>query len=126
MKRRPMSRFSSIFKRSAQYPARIAKGKSKSPKRIEQAEMEHLVFALQSPLLVNILSIVRRRLQQGELTLAEVSEESDKLPAEPAEHLQNLLDALAEFEPKPCSFGSRGEERNVDVADKLFEGPKEP
>jgi RNA polymerase primary sigma factor len=100
------------------------KGEVEIAKRIEQAEMEHLVFALQSPLLVNILSIVRRRLQQGELTLAEVSEESDKLPTEPTEHLQNLLDALAEFELKPCPLGSQGKERNVEVADRLLKGLK--
>src|SRR6266487_4959229 len=112
------------FQEIRSVPLLDRKGEVEIAKRIEQAEMEHLVFALQSPLLINILSIVRRRLQQGELTLAEVSEESDKLPAEPAEHLQNLLDALAEFEPKPCSFGSQGEERKVDVADRLLKGLK--
>jgi RNA polymerase primary sigma factor len=112
------------FQEIRSVPLLDRKGEVEIAKRIEQAEMEHLVFALQSPLLVNILSIVRRRLQQGELTLAEVSEESDKLPAESAEHLQNLLDALAEFEPKPCSLGSQGEERNVDVADRLLKGLK--
>src|SRR5947209_2504256 len=93
------------FQEIRSVPLLDRKGEVEIAKRIEQAEMEHLVFALQSPLLVNILSIVRRRLQQGELTLAEVSEELDKLPAEPAEHLQNLLNVLAEFEPKPCSLG---------------------
>src|SRR3989442_1187907 len=112
------------FQEIRSVPLLDRKGEVEIAKRIEQAEMEHLVFALQSPLLVNILSIVRWRLQQGELTLAEVSEESDKLPAEPAEHLQNLLDALAEFEPKPCLFESRGEERKVDVADRLLKGLK--
>jgi uncharacterized protein (DUF58 family) len=86
--------------------------------------MEHLVFALQSPLLVSILSIIRRRLQQGELTLAEVSEEADKVPAEPEEHLQHLLDALAEFEPKPCASQSQSTSRTVAVADSLLKSLK--
>src|SRR6266849_10686917 len=112
------------FQEIRSVPLLDRKGEVEIAKRIEQAEMEHLVFALQSPLLVSILSIIRRRLQQGELTLLEISEESDKLPSEPAEHLQNLLDALAEFAPKPCSPASRDEGRNVDVADRLLKSLK--
>jgi len=112
------------FQEIRSVPLLDRKGEVEIAKRIEQAEMEHLVFALQSPLLVSILSIIRRRLQQGALTLTEVSEESDKVPAEPAEHLQNLLDALAEFAPKPCSPASRDEGRNVDVADRLLKSLK--
>jgi RNA polymerase sigma factor RpoD-like protein len=86
--------------------------------------MEHLVFALQSPLMVSILSIIRRRLQHGELTLAEVSEEADKVPAEPAEHLQRLLDALREFAPESCASQPRSTVRNVAVADGLLKNLK--
>src|SRR5712691_4524028 len=112
------------FQEIRSVPLLDRKGEVEIAKRIEQAEMEHLIFALQSPLLIGILSIVRRRLQQGEITLAEVSEESDKLPVEPAEHFQNLLDALAEFEPKPYSVVAQGKERNVDVADRLLKSLK--
>src|SRR5437879_4479117 len=112
------------FQEIRSVPLLDRKGEVEIAKRIEQAEMEHLVFALQSPLLVSILSIIRRRLQQGEITLVEVSEESDKLSCEPAEHRQNLLDALAEFEPKPGSHESQGKERNVDVADRLLKSLK--
>ena len=76
------------FQEIRSVPLLDRKGEVEIAKRIEQAEMEHLVFALQSPLLVSILSIIRRRLQEGELTLAEVSEEADKVPADPQEHLQ--------------------------------------
>src|SRR5207244_8710441 len=37
---------------------------------------------------------------------------------------QNLLDALAGFEPKPGSHESQGQERNVDVADRLLKSLK--
>src|ERR687885_347589 len=47
-------------------------------------------------------------------------EHKDKVPADSQEHLQNLLDALAEFEPKPGVFQSQGAARNVAVADGLL------
>src|SRR5512145_1505324 len=86
--------------------------------------MEHLVFALQSPLLASILRVIRRRLQEGELTLAEVSEDADKVPADPQEHLHNLLDALAEFEPEPRASQSQSTARNVAVAYGLLKSLK--
>ena len=112
------------FQEIRSVPLLDRKGEVEIAKRIEQAEMEHLVFALQSPLLVGILSIIRRRLQQGELTLAEVSEEADKVPAEPEEHLQHLLDALVEFEPKLCVSQPQSTARNVAVADGLLKSLK--
>jgi len=112
------------FQEIRSVPLLDRKGEIEIAKRIEQAEMERLVFALQSPLLLSILGIIRTRLQHGEITLAEVSEEADKLPAEPAEHLANLLDALAEFGSKPSSPASRGKERNVVVADELLKSLK--
>ena len=111
------------FQEIRSVPLLDRKGEVDIAKRIEQAEMERLIFALQSPLLLNILGIIRTRLQQGEITLAEVSEEADKLPPEPAEHLANLLDALAEFGPKPSVAAARGKERQV-VADGLFKSLK--
>src|SRR6266446_10190471 len=112
------------FQEIRSVPLLDRKGEVEIAKRIEQAEMERLVFALQSPLLSSILGIIRTRLQQGEITLAEVSEEADKLPAEPAEHLANLVDTLAEFGPKPSLPASRGKERNVVVADELLKSLK--
>src|SRR5215831_10498525 len=112
------------FQEIRSVPLLDRKGEVEIAKRIEQAEMERLVFALQSPLLLSILGIIRTRLQQGEITLAEVSEEAEKLPAEPAEHLANLLDALAEFGPKPASPTARGKERNGVVADEFLKSLK--
>ena len=112
------------FQEIRSVPLLDRKGEVEIAKRIEQAEMEHLVFALQSPLLVSILRVIRRRLQEGELTLTEVSEDADKVPADPQEHLHNLLDALAEFEPKPCTSKPQSTARNVTVADGLLKSLK--
>jgi len=112
------------FQEIRSVPLLDRKGEVEIAKRIEQAETERLVFALQSPLLVSILETIRTRLQQGEITLAEVSEEAEKLPAEPAEHLANLLDTLAEFGPKPSSPAARGKERNGVMADGLLKSLK--
>jgi len=112
------------FQEIRSVPLLDRKGEVEIAKRIEQAEMEHLVFALQSPLLVSILCIIRRRLQEGELTLAEVSEDADKVPADPQEHLHNLLDALAEFEPQPCASKPQSTARNVAVAYGLLKSLK--
>jgi len=112
------------FQEIRSVPLLDRKGEVEIAKRIEQAEMEHLVFALQSPLLASILRVIRRRLQEGELTLAEVSEDADKVPADPQEHLHNLLDALAEFEPKPCESKPQSTARNVAVAYGLLKSLK--
>ena len=112
------------FQEIRSVPLLDRKGEVEIAKRIEQAEMEHLVFALQSPLLVSMLRVIRRRLQEGELTLVEVSEDADKVPADPQEHLNSLLDALAEFEPKPCAPKPQITARNVTVADELLKSLK--
>jgi RNA polymerase primary sigma factor len=112
------------FQEIRSVPLLDRKGEVEIAKRIEQAEMEHLIFALQSPLLVSILRVIRKRLQEGELTLADVSEEADKVPADPEEHLQNLLDALAEFEPKPDMFEPQSTARKIAVADGLLKSLK--
>ncbi|MGE3539742.1 MAG: sigma-70 family RNA polymerase sigma factor [Candidatus Tectimicrobiota bacterium] len=110
------------FQEIRSVPLLDRKGEVEIAKRIEQAEMDRLVFALQSPLLVSILRIIRARLSQEELTLEDVSEDSDKVPVDPVEHRQNLLDALAAFESKAWRHGEgpKADERNVVVADDLL------
>src|SRR5262249_49429949 len=49
---------------------------------------------------------------------------ADKMPADPQEHLHNLLDALAEFEPQPCASKPQSTARNVAVADGLLKSLK--
>src|SRR5215831_2242214 len=61
------------FQEIRSVPLLDRKGEVEIAKRIEQAEMERLVFALQSPLVMSRLERIRTGLQQGEITLAEVS-----------------------------------------------------
>jgi len=112
------------FQEIRSVPLLDRKGEVEIAKRIEQAEMDRLIFALQSPLLVSILRIIRTRLQRDELTLAEVSEEAEKVPADPTEHLLNLIEALAEFEPKSSSPALQSQAKNVVVADGLLKSLK--
>jgi RNA polymerase primary sigma factor len=72
-------------------------GEVEIAKRIEIAERERLVCALQSPLVVGYLDTILKRLQQGELALEEISEESDKTSRESSERLEALLAVLAEI-----------------------------
>jgi DNA-directed RNA polymerase sigma subunit (sigma70/sigma32) len=72
-------------------------GEVEIAKRIEIAERERLVCALQSPLVVGYLDTLLKRLQQGELALEEISEESDKTPRESSDRLEALLTVLTEI-----------------------------
>jgi RNA polymerase primary sigma factor len=72
-------------------------GEVEIAKRIEIAERERLVCALQSPLVVGYLDTILKRLQQGELALEEISEESDKTSRESSERLEALLAVLTEI-----------------------------
>ena len=72
-------------------------GEVEIAKRIEIAEKERLVCALQSPLVVGYLDTILKRLQQGELALEEISEESDKASRESSERLEALLAVLTEI-----------------------------
>jgi RNA polymerase primary sigma factor len=71
-------------------------GEVEIAKRIEIAERERLVCALQSPLVVGYLDTILKRLQQGELALEEISEESDKTGRESSERLEAFLTVLTE------------------------------
>jgi RNA polymerase primary sigma factor len=77
-------------------------GEIEIAKRIEQAETDRLVCALQSSRVIRCLEIIHERLQQGALTLEEVSEESEKIISNPAERLQLLLDTFADMTRRIC------------------------
>src|SRR5262245_6438810 len=59
------------FQEIRSVPLLDRKGEVEIAKRIEQAEMENLVFELQSLIMVSIISIIRRRLLNGNLSFAE-------------------------------------------------------
>jgi RNA polymerase primary sigma factor len=70
-------------------------GEIEIAKRIEQAEKDRLICALQSPAIIQHLKAVHARLEQGELTLEEISEEPEKTPGDQAERLRVLLNMFA-------------------------------
>ncbi len=72
-------------------------GEVEIAKRIERAEIDRLVYALCSPILLRTLGELGTRLQTGELTLEEVVEISEKDDLEPAAHLQALFTTVTEF-----------------------------
>jgi RNA polymerase sigma factor RpoD-like protein len=90
------------FQEIRSVPLLDRKGEVEIAKRIEQAEMDRLVCALQSPWMARCLATIYGRLQQGELTLEEVSEESGGADVLPVERLRFLLAALEEFLQKMC------------------------
>jgi RNA polymerase primary sigma factor len=71
-------------------------GEIEIAKRIEQAETDRLVCALQSSRVLHYIEGVYDRLKGGELPLEEVLEEAEKLNGDHAEHLRRLLDILGD------------------------------
>jgi RNA polymerase primary sigma factor len=85
------------FQEIRSVPLLDRKGEVEIAKRIEQAEKERMLLALQSPLIVNRLGIISHRLQQCELPVGEVCDIADKTGAAVIEHLKTLLEAFATF-----------------------------
>ncbi len=112
------------FQEIRSVPLLDRKGEVDIAKRIEQAEMEHLTCALQSPLLVGVLCIIRGRLQRGELSLADVSEESEKVPVEQAEHLGQVLELLEACTLSPGVAETGSAAQRSAVADRLLQSLK--
>lgn len=83
-------------------------GEVEIAKRIEAAERERLVCALQNPLVIEYLNTIQQRLHQGEITLEEISEESDKITQAPAERLEGLLAVLAKIAQGACTTKRSG------------------
>ena len=91
------------FQEIRSVPLLDRQGEVEIAKRIEQAEMDQLVYALQSPLLTRTLTGLCTRLQEGELTLEEVTEALEKSELTPANHAQALLTTLTEFTLHACA-----------------------
>jgi RNA polymerase sigma factor RpoD-like protein len=91
------------FQEIRSVPLLDRKGEVEIAKRIEQAGLDRLACALRSPLMARGLAMIYSRLQQGDLTLEEVSEELDKADDSSTEQEQSLLTILEEFTQKACS-----------------------
>ena len=83
-------------------------GEVEIAKRIEAAERERLVCALQSPLVIQYLSVIQQRLQEGEIALEEISEESEKSTQESAERFAAILAVLTEIAQGLCTSKRSG------------------
>lgn len=92
------------FQEIRSVPLLDRKGEVDIAKRIEQAEMDRLVFALQSPQIANVIRALRHRLAQRQVTIEEVTEEPDKPESDTTESFQALVDVFTEFEPHLQSF----------------------
>jgi RNA polymerase sigma factor RpoD-like protein len=106
------------FQEIRSVPLLDRKGEVEIAKRIEQAEMDRLVFALRSPWMVNVLKTIRSRLQQAEVMFEEVFEETENTGLASADRLQELLATLTEFEPQldALTHAKQGSSKYVAVA----------
>jgi RNA polymerase sigma factor RpoD-like protein len=99
------------FQEIRSVPLLDRKGEVEIAKRIEKAETDRLVCALQSPLICNRLLALYTQLEQGELTISDLSEDSAKAEASSAEvdddiapSLQEVFSVLARnLSTTPCS-----------------------
>ncbi len=91
------------FQEIRSVPLLDREGEVEIAKRIEQAEMERLVYALQSPILVRKLAEDCARLQAGELTVADVTEVPEGFDMSSAKHEKALLHTLTTFTQSACA-----------------------
>jgi RNA polymerase sigma factor RpoD-like protein len=96
------------FQEIRSVPLLDRKGEVEIAKRIEQAETDRLVCALQNPWLARCLAMIHERLQQGELTLEEVSDDKTEPPS--ADRLHAILAMLGEFTQKVYTLKQAGQE----------------
>lgn len=73
------------FQEIRSVPLLDRKGEVEIAKRIEQAETDRLVCALQSPLIGNRLMALYAQLERGELTIADLSDDAAKAEEAPAD-----------------------------------------
>jgi RNA polymerase primary sigma factor len=91
------------FQEIRSVPLLDRKGEVEIAKRIEQAEMERLARALESPLITRHLEAILADLQQGKRNFQEVLEEPEKTAADSAGQLQALFTALTELTQRLCA-----------------------
>lgn len=87
------------FQEIRSVPLLDRKGEVEIAKRIEQAEIERIMFALQIPQIARIFETIYKRLQQHDIMLEEVCEVVDKSVPASADHLDALLEAFEAFIP---------------------------
>lgn len=91
------------FQEIRSVPLLDRKGEVEIAKRIEQAEMERLACALESPLIARHLEAILADLQQGKRNFQEVLEEPEKTAGDCAGQLQALFTALTELTQRLCA-----------------------
>jgi RNA polymerase primary sigma factor len=85
------------FQEIRSVPLLDRKGEVEIAKRIEQAEMERLACALESPLIARHLEAILAELQQGKRHFQEIIEEPEKTAGDSTAQLQALFAALMEL-----------------------------
>jgi len=96
------------FQEIRSVPLLDRKGEVEIAKRIEQAEMERLARALESPLIARHLEVILADLQQGKRNFQEVLEEPEKTAGDSAGQLQALFAALTELTQRLCASKCAG------------------
>jgi RNA polymerase primary sigma factor len=88
------------FQEIRSVPLLDRKGEVEIAKRIEQAERDRLLCALQSSVFMEAVGSLYTRVQRGELSIEEVCDLPEKSDMPVAERLESLLVLLAEFRQK--------------------------
>ncbi len=88
------------FQEIRSVPLLDRKGEVAIAKRIERAEMDRLVCALQNPWVRRRLLIIQNQLQHDELSLEDLSEDPAKAAESAAASRETLLEAFAAFTQK--------------------------
>jgi RNA polymerase primary sigma factor len=96
------------FQEIRSVPLLDRKGEVEIAKRIEQAEMERLACALESPLIAKHLEAILADLQQGKRSFQEVLEEPEKPVGDSPGQLQALFTALMELTQRLCASKCAG------------------
>jgi RNA polymerase primary sigma factor len=109
------------FQEIRSVPLLDRKGEVEIAKRIERAERDRLVCALQSPVLMDALGSLHVRMQAGELPIEEVCDPSESSDMLPAQRLESLFVILAEFRQKMAQqLEAKGQRKGMATAAETF------